>query len=83
MLASGPAAWHLHASGGSVTAGSIGTYNVYQTGAQLAQPPGRTATQTIPARPLYDASAGVPVVSSPPPDLSGAVAFLSRPGASL
>ena len=35
-----------------------------------------------PRSPLYDALGRVPVVSSPPPDLSGAVAFLSRPGAS-
>ena len=46
-------------------------------------PPRPDGDPDDPRSPLYDALSPVPVVSSPPPDLSGAVAFPSRPGASL
>src|SRR5271169_1801314 len=45
-------------------------------------PPGRTATQTIPARPCRTRWAAYRL-SAPAPDLSGAVAFPGRPGACL
>ena len=46
-------------------------------------PPRPDGDPDDPRSPLYDALGRVPVVSSPPPNLSGAVASLSRPGTFL
>ena len=48
-----------------------------------AYPPRPDGDPDDPRSPLYDALGRVPVVSSPPPNLSGAVASLSRPGTFL
>src|SRR5208282_4426434 len=48
-----------------------------------AYPPRPDGDPDDPRSPLYDALGRVPVVSSPPPDLSGAGALPGRPGASL